>query len=73
MCGCIILVVRRCGPKYRCKIHSEFRGVTWYKPTKKWRAQIQINGKKINLGYFNKELDAFKIYQLELKKCGAIK
>ena len=27
-------------------------GVNWYKPSNKWNAQIQIEGKKINLGYF---------------------
>lgn len=27
-------------------------GVNWYKPNNKWNAQIQVDGKKINLGYF---------------------
>ena len=27
-------------------------GVSWYKPLGKWYAQIQVDGHKINLGYF---------------------
>ena len=29
------------------------RGVTWHSITKKWRARIQANGKKINIGSFD--------------------
>ena len=28
------------------------RGTTWHKPNQKWRAQIELNGKKQHLGYF---------------------
>jgi hypothetical protein len=45
------------------------KGYTWNKNSKKWKAQININGKKIGLGYYdNKEasrqayLDAKKLY-----------
>lgn len=31
---------------------SGIKGVSWYKATKKWKAQIQHNNKKIGLGYF---------------------
>ena len=34
---------------------SKFKGVSWYKPLKKWIAQITINGKVQNLGYWNME------------------
>ena len=33
-------------------------GVCWYKPTSKWYAQIRINGKNKNLGYFVNKDDA---------------
>ena len=28
-------------------------GVNWHKPTDNWQARIRVNGKRINLGYFN--------------------
>ena len=33
-------------------------GVCWYKPTRKWIAQIRANGRQVNLGYFVKKDDA---------------
>lgn len=41
---------------------STYKGVSWYKPTKKWRSQIKVNGNKIHLGYFNSEIDAGGAY-----------
>ena len=41
-----------CGECFRTKdgtFSSEFVGVNWDKPTKKWRAKIQINGKSKHL------------------------
>lgn len=32
---------------------SGFTGVSWCSTSKKWKAQIQVNGKKISLGYFS--------------------
>lgn len=46
---------------------SQYVGVTWYKPTSKWKAQIGINGKKKHLGLFSNELQAAQAYQLALK------
>ena len=31
---------------------NQFIGVVWDKPRNKWRAQIRINGRKVNLGRF---------------------
>jgi hypothetical protein len=35
-------------------------GVTWNKANKKWNARVTINGKRINLGYFEDKEDAIK-------------
>lgn len=32
---------------------SGIRGVSWYEPSKKWRAKLQVNGKHILVGYFD--------------------
>ena len=37
---------------------------------KKWRSQINVNRKKINLGYFKTELDAHQAYLNALKEYG---
>lgn len=45
--------------KMRSNNHSGFRGVTWDKEQGKWRAQLIINRKRINLGRFpTKEMAA---------------
>lgn len=41
---------------------SKYKGVSYKKATKKWRAQIGINGKKVHLGDFIDELDAAAAY-----------
>lgn len=41
---------------------SGFRGVSYYKETQKWKAQIRVNNKKIALGYFKTALEAGYIY-----------
>ena len=49
------------------KLTSKFRGVSWNKNTKKWRATININGKQIHLGLFENELKASEAYNKEIK------
>lgn len=39
---------------------SQYKCVSWYRSGHKWRAQIRHNGKMLNVGYFNNELDAAK-------------
>ena len=41
---------------------SGFKGVSWSKIGNKWVAQIKINNKQINLGYFKGKLQAAKKY-----------
>ena len=47
---------------------SRYVGVCFRKDTKKWKAQIQINGKIKNLGSFTNELEAGEAYQNKLKE-----
>lgn len=47
---------------------SIFKGVSWYKATKQWQAQIKFNQKNIYLGYFNLEIDAAKAYNQKAKE-----
>jgi len=44
--------------KLSSKNTSNYKGVTFYKQNSKWMAQIQIKGKKYNLGYFDNIEDA---------------
>jgi hypothetical protein len=37
---------------------SGFRGVIWFSPTKKWRAQLKVNGRMHYFGYFESKIDA---------------
>jgi len=41
---------------------SKYPGITWFKRTKRWVAQIQINGVTRGLGYFPTEEEAFFAY-----------
>jgi hypothetical protein len=41
---------------------SGYKGVSWYKHVAKWRAQINFNGKRIHLGYFDNKIEAAIAY-----------
>ncbi len=43
------------------------KGYTWDKCMKKWRAQIEVDKKRITLGYYSSEIEAHNAY-LEAKK-----
>ena len=47
---------------------SRFKGVTWYKPYRKWRAYISPGGKFLHLGYFEAEADAALAYNAAAEK-----
>ena len=42
--------------------NTKAKGYSWNKRSKKWKAVICLNGKKIHLGYFEKEEDAKNAY-----------
>jgi hypothetical protein len=50
--------------KYNSKKHanasSKYKGVSYYKPTSKWRADIKVDGSYIYLGYYNSEISAYQ-------------
>lgn len=50
------------------KSSSKYVGVHYDKNKNKYRSRIEINYKKIHLGYFENEYDAHLAYQLKLKE-----
>jgi len=47
---------------------SQYKGVRWYPNTEKWKAEIQINGHQIHLGYFITEHEAALVYNEKAKE-----
>lgn len=45
---------------------SKYTGVSWHKNSNKWKAQINIDGKHVHLGYFITEKEASEAYQKRL-------
>jgi hypothetical protein len=50
------------------KNKSGFKGVDFHKSTKKWRAQIRINGKKVTLGIYDSPELASDVYKNKAKE-----
>jgi hypothetical protein len=48
-----------------CKNKTGFKGVMFYERTKKWKAQITIDGRNIHLGYFDSLEAAKEVRQLK--------
>ncbi len=46
---------------------SRYKGVCFYKRTKKWRAYLQCEG-FMHIGYYEKEIDAARAYNEKAKK-----
>lgn len=51
----------------KSKTSSKYIGVCWDKYHNKWCSEINVNGKRKHLGYFDNEYDAHLEYQKELK------
>ena len=47
---------------------SKYKGVRWYKQTKKWEVKITLNRKKHHIGYFHSEIEAAKAYDTKARK-----
>ena len=47
---------------------SGYKGVSWDKTNKKWRAGIKAKGKSVSLGSFNSKKDAARAYNEAAKK-----
>ena len=54
--------------KRRTKTRSKYKGLEWDKTQRKWKARIQLNGRKTYLGSFANEIDAAKAYDHAAKK-----
>lgn len=44
---------------------SIFKGVSWHKSAKKWRAQIRVKGRLLHIGYSSSEVEAAEAYDKE--------
>lgn len=65
---CTVKERQRLLSKRRVKTSSKFKGVSYSKSDKKWKAGIEVNGKGINLGHFKEEKDAARAYNAAAKK-----
>ena len=51
---------------YSCT--SAYKGVTWSKSDKRWRVEIRLYGKRINIGSFTSEVEAAQAYDRRAKE-----
>lgn len=54
--------------KHRDGTTSRFKGVSWHRRDRKWRAQIGFEGHRVALGYFTDELSAARAYDVAARK-----
>jgi hypothetical protein len=47
---------------------SKYKGVSFYKKTKKWQVHIMLDGKRKHLGYFHNESYAAHVYDTAAKQ-----
>ena len=58
----------RFGPQRNKSRTSKYLGISFFKQTKRWTAQITVKSKGIRLGYFNTEDEAYAAYLKAKKK-----
>jgi len=51
-----------CNQGLNNKNTSGYKGVSWFKITKKWRAQISFNNKPVHIGYYKDVEEAARAY-----------
>lgn len=47
---------------------SSFKGVTWNRNNRLWKAQIQYEGRQINIGHFESETEAARAYDAKARE-----
>jgi len=62
-----IVSMRENGSKKQIKSSSKYVGVSWNKALNKWQSYVDINGKRIHIGYFQIEYDAHLAYKNKLQ------
>jgi hypothetical protein len=63
--------LRLCSNTQNSQNRADVRGVSWHKPSRKWRAYISVSGKQLSLGMFEKYDDALaRRVQAETKLFG---
>jgi AP2 domain len=65
---CTLSERQRLLPKRRVQTSSQYKGVSFQKGNKKWRASLEVNSSTINLGEFVKESEAALAYNKAAKK-----
>lgn len=50
-------------PQRRTGTTSQYKGMSWSKRARKWRAKIHVDSRSIHLGFFDDELEAARAYQ----------
>lgn len=65
---CTLSERQRLLPKNRLKASSGYRGVSYSKFDRRWRAAIQVEGRSLNLGHFKTEAQAALAYNAAAKK-----
>jgi hypothetical protein len=65
---CTLSERQRLLPKNRKTGTSIYRGVSFSKRDKKWRAAIEVDGRSFNLGLYSTEAEAAEVYNKAAKK-----